>query len=304
MSFVCSEVAGTEYLKQGDLMIGKDKGDVVVFDETNIGAQKGIRKPPQSQVRSTPRSRPLVRKRIAKRLPARTVWVRSALKRPASLLKRPSVGPRNQKRRLRRKPKGLDRRSDGRWLWAAVLVGNKKDVYTHANGEKRFTFKMLPRKETAPNGKPRGLRSIRATIGDRIHKGAFVVFDKWRSSVSAVTQLGYKHAPAVNHSAGWRDSTTGFHSNDVESEFNRLKHFIRGRYGALHFIHHAPIPANSGLDSPMPANGGPDSSDSCADLDEGDLHEYTFYTNVGQDMGTIMAALGNVNGGLHGRYAF
>ena len=168
-----------------------------------------------------------------------------------------------------------------------------------------FTFKVLPRKDTAPDGKPRGLRSIRATIRDRIHKGAFVVFDKWRSSVSAVTQLGYKHAPAVNHSAGWRDRTTGFHSNDIESEFNRLKLFIRGRYGALHFSYdNAPRPANSDLDNPMPDNEGPDSSEGYANLDEGDLHEYTFYTNVGQDMGTVMYALGNVSGGLHGQYAF
>ena len=110
----------TEYLKQGDLMIGKDKGDVVVFDETNLGTQMGIRKAPQSQKRATSASRPLVRTRIAKRLPARTVWRRSAQvwRWPASLLKRPSTSHRNQERRLRRKPKGPDLRSDGRW-WRA-----------------------------------------------------------------------------------------------------------------------------------------------------------------------------------------
>ena len=37
------------------------------------------------------------------------------------------------------------------------------------------------------------------------------------------------------HSICWRDRATGFHSNDVESEFNRFKRWVRERYGQLKF---------------------------------------------------------------------
>ena len=39
--------------------------------------------------------------------------------------------------------------------------------------------------------------------------------------------------PPVNHSIAFRDRLTGFHSNDVESENNRIKRFLRKRYGLL-----------------------------------------------------------------------
>ena len=97
-----------------------------------------------------------------------------------------------------------DTRSNGRWLWGAVLVGHNKECYTHLNGKKKFTFKILPPASRAPHGKPRGLVSIRQTLQKRIHKKSFVVFDKWTSSVSAVRELGYRHSPAINHSVCWR----------------------------------------------------------------------------------------------------
>ena len=35
------------------------------------------------------------------------------------------------------------------------------------------------------------------------------------------------------HDDQWRDAETGWHSNDIESEFNRLKHWSRARNGIL-----------------------------------------------------------------------
>lgn len=258
------QAALAQYLLNVDgIMIG-GKNDVVVFDETNLGAQKGVRKA-KPQLRSSTRSKPVVRKRIAKRLPARTIW-----KKPATSTRRRNVSDRSK----RGTPKDL--RSGGRWLWAAVLVGNGKKTYTHENGLKKFTFKVLPSPGMAPDGKPRGLQSMKKAIGDRIHQHSFVVFDKWKSSVTAIQQLKYKHAPPVNHSITWRDTASGFHSNDVESEFARLKKWIRERYGQLHF---------------EKANDNED------DIDEGDLYEYTFYTNVGKGIYDVVKALHYVNGG-------
>ena len=218
------------------IAIGGKKGDVVVFDETNIGLSKGIRKAPASQQRSMTRSRPVVRRRIQKRTPARTIWTKAArktmmkkplMKKPSAVMKKPSA--------VMKKPcKGPDKRR-GRWLWAAVLVGNGNTVYDKENNKKEFTFKVLRDKHFAKDNKPRGGKELKSVIGDRIRKGSFTVFDKWSSSVSAIKKLGYRHAPPINHSLTWRDAATGFHSNDVESEFCRLKVWLRGRYGLLRF---------------------------------------------------------------------
>ena len=97
-------------------------------------------------------------------------------------------------------------------------------------------------------------------------------------------ELGYRHSPAINHSVCWRDRATGFHSNDVESEFNRLKRWLRERYGQLKF------------DTKAAPNIGDEAEDSVADLDEGDLYEYTFYTNIGSSMAQVMAALAFAGG--------
>ena len=119
------------------------------------------------------------------------------------------------------------------WLWAAVTVGKKNTLYTHENGMKKFTFKLLPRKEAAIRGKPRGVGEIAAVLHERVAPGSFLLFDKWLATESAVRRLGYAHAPAVNHSKGWRDTNTGYHSNDIESENSRLKGRHRKLYGRL-----------------------------------------------------------------------
>lgn len=142
--------------KTQNLMIG-GKDEVVVLDETAVGvhaedgfsfAPKGIGKF-TSAVRTSLRARYIVKKRIAKRLPARTVW-----RKPASA---------TPMKRIRNKP-ARDSRSKGKWLCAAVTVGRKSEMFTHAIKKKRFTFRLLPRKENAIMNHPRGFEEIRDTI--------------------------------------------------------------------------------------------------------------------------------------------
>jgi len=159
-----------------------------------------------------------------------------------------------------------DARSNATWLWAAVAVGKGQQLWTHPNGLKRFTYRVLPYKGDAKNIKPRGLEEIQDTIQARVAKDSFLVFDKWRATVTAVKRLGYKHAPPVNHSVEWVEKSHGFHTNDIESENQRLKHWNRTRYGKLM-------------------------------LNQFELDEYMYYMNYGHSMDKIMFGLAVASGG-------
>ena len=69
------------------------------------------------------------------------------------------------------------------------------------------------------------------------------------------------------HDVEYRDSATGFHTNDIESENNRLKQGNRHRYGKLNL--------------------------SAAELDE-----YCFYVNVGSEIKPVLEGLAISNGGV------
>ena len=109
----------------------------------------------------------------------------------------------------------------------------------------------------------------RATIPANMTGLACGNFNPSTEIVYATKSLGYDHAPPVNHSSGFRERTQGFHSNDIESEFNRLKRFVRGRYGVLSKV----------------------TEDNIWGLKAGEIYEYQFYNNVGNSMGKVMAAL-------------
>ena len=267
-------------LARGYLMIG-DKDVVTVVDETCVGIRaedgfetmvtKGIRKA-KPQVRVSRRARAKVRSKILKRLPARTLHKKPAgakryeslsaiLKKPASAIRKKPAGG------VRKRPAGrgiqgtdMDTRSNGMWLWAAVTVGKGTELFTHGNGLKKFTFRFLPKKSDAINGKPRGYEEIRDTLESRVRKGSIIVSDKWTSTTKAVHALGYRAPPAIDHGVEFRDRETGFHSNDIESENSRLKTWSRERYHRLQ-------------------------------LTEDDLHEYAFYVNKGSSVADIMSAL-------------
>ena len=271
--------------KHNHLVLGSTAGDVVVFDETNMGNSGGISKAATAK-ETHHKPNKIQRDRIVKRLPART------LHRPASCLRRPAASsstsackrPAACRRQLKRPAavmksvfnKGIagsskDQRT-GRWLFAAVLVGNKSTRYTHGNGRKRFTFHIMDLPKAAPDGKPSGIKSMKKAILKCISPKAFVVHDKWKASAPALAEIGLKAAPPVNHSQGWRDRATGFNSNDIESEFSRLKRSVRERYGRLSF-----------------QSQGADDSDDV--VDAGDLYEYTFKTNVGNRFFDVLKAL-------------
>lgn len=129
------------YLKKRDcLVLCSISGDVVVFDETSMGSCGGISKAASSkETRRMPNKVP--RDCVLKRLPAR------ALRRPASCLRRPASASSSS---AHKRPAGAFKRPSsvmksvynkgiagtardqraGRWLFAAVLVGNKSTCYT------------------------------------------------------------------------------------------------------------------------------------------------------------------------------
>ena len=146
--------------------------------------------------------------------------------------------------------------------------------YTHANGKKKITFHIMELPQEAPDGKPRGTRGMKAALVQCINPKALVVHDKWKPSIKAIDQLGFKAAPPVNHSQGWRDRATGFHSNDIESEFSRLKRSVRERYGRLNFQ--------------IQSRSETDESDA---VESRDLFEYTFKVNVGTKFFDVAKAL-------------
>ena len=274
------QVSFKKYLEDNGGMIIGGRNVVTVIDETNLGAQKGICKGPQKPS-TLSRKASDIKNRIAKRLPARTIWKKETTKLLKSMkfamkvVKAMKVKGAKFKKSMRALKKN-DARSDGRWLWAAVSVGRGNEKWTHENKKKKFTFKLLPNKASAPRGKPRGFESIRATLSERIAKGSFLVFDKWTSTVAAVKSEGYKHADPIIHGKEFRNRDTGFHSNDIESEFNRFKRWLRERYGALK--------VNSA------------STTNQHDCDDLDMYEYMYYINVGASMHDVMAAFVHSHG--------
>ena len=117
-----------------------------------------------------------------------------------------------------------------------------------------------------------------------------LVFDGWRASKAAVTRLGFRHAPPVDHTAGWRESATGYHSNDIESENSRLKGFLRCRYLKL-------------LVTPTPRlSDDGDADDVPEESDLLDVFEYVHYVNIGDSMARVMASVALAGGGEAPRY--
>ena len=229
-----------------------------------MGKHKGVNTG-TDRTRSSGGSKAARKKRVARRLPARTIW-KGAFKQPP----------------MKKKPRAKGPTPNCRWLWMAVTVGKHRTKFTHENELKKVTFAILPRREEAPNRKPRGLRSMSKVIRSHIKRKTFLVFDGWKSSKAAVQKLGYRHAPPVNHSKGWRDRETGFHSNDVESENARLKLWLRARYTILsaHFTQWA-----DNEDGPTME------CHEAQDYESLDLYEYCHYVNIGSSMYDVMASV-------------
>ena len=193
------------------------------------------------------------------------------MKKPSSVFKKPSGSPKKKPASTRApakrlKSKAASLKKNGAWLWLGVCVGNKKKNFIHDNKQKKVTHRLLPSSTKAMKNKPRGFEEIQDTVQSHVAKGSYLIFDGWTSTLKAVEALGYHHAPPVKHEKHFRDPQTGFHTNDSESENNRLKKWSRMRHNKLQ-------------------------------LNTCEMDEYIFYINVGSSMSAVFHGLTMANGG-------
>ena len=139
------------------------------------------------------------------------------------------------------------------------------------------------RPQFAEDGKPRGWKELKMTIRAHVKKKSEIVKDGWKASTKAVKELqeedGLKLLPEVVHQKWFRDPTTGLHSNDAESEINRLKGWMRRKYSSI--------------------RGRAIEGDEVDKNLEKKIDEFMFLKNVGSSMSDIMAAIHFGNGGKH-----
>ena len=176
------------------------------------------------------------------------------------------------------KAKKVDKRKRANWVWCAVECGQFQGVCkTHEAGTKRAIFALLPKPLMAEDRKPRGHKEIVKHFKKHVRPGSFVVADGWLSTDSAIRELGYrKPARPVNHSRWFRDPVTGHHTNDAESEVNRIKSWMRKKYGRLQ------------------TRASPDDEPDQILTDH--LNEFMVLKNVGSGMSTVMRAFAFQNG--------
>jgi hypothetical protein len=272
----------------------------VVFDEGNFGVNAGISKGPQQPHGQRNE------KRIARKMPAQTIWKRNATPKQRQWIRKFIRTSRGGKTVVtRKKPAGCapmkgvkagtrrDKRTKGSlWVFCAVEVGSVREGRkTHGAGTKRSVFSMLPDSTKAEDGKPRGWKSLKKVIKTHIKRKSHLVKDGWRGSTTAVEMcrdMGYKWLPPVIHQKHFRDPKTGLHTNDAESEINRVKQWMRKKYHRL----------CSRARTVRDGNGDEEVETSPHTL-QCKLDEFMFLKNVGNEMSTIMRALQCQNGIKH-----
>ena len=248
-------------------------GIMIAADETTISKDiptstkpKGFKPKPRGKFS---RRNPL----LVKVLPGRTVWRRpSTLKRPAAF-KRPAASKGRATRFWKQKAGTKDdKRSNSQWQWMGVEIGTKSgEKKSHKLGNKRVTIGLLPRREDAPHGKPRGKVALTRMFTKRVNPGNKVVADEWTATPPAVAAAKSKVVGSVSHRKGFRNPVTGYHSNDAESEVGRYKFFLKKKNGWIRS-------SNAGTKRKKDVHL------------ERHIAEYMFYTNVGREMTDIMAA--------------
>ena len=192
-------------------------------------------------------------------------WASTHMKRLSALasMKHPSVHRRPLP--VLKKP-AASLKLNGKWLWRGSLPVELKSIRMK-NGLKKITHRLLPRASQAVNSKPRGLHETRHTLHRRTHthtqkKNMYwsLILDGWTA-----TTKGYMHPPSVKNHKCFRDAQTGFHTNDAESENNRLKRWSRQCHGHLR-------------------------------IEEYDMQEYMFYVNIGNSMMLVLEGLAQSDG--------
>ena len=170
------------------------------------------------------------------------------------------------------KKPAAETRGLSRWVWGAVEVGRQGGPRrTHALGNKRVTLALLPEAESAIEHKPRGKYTLAQVLYERLGRESLGVADMWPSTAAASSMSGRELLGQVNHTYTFRDDVTGIHTNDIESEWNRLKTWYEKKYYRLR------------------------GSRACGEQQqrvvlELHLYEYMYYTNVGRSMADIMMA--------------
>lgn len=260
---------------QGDgRALRKRQREIVVVDETVAGS---------TMVRSIS-TREATSARVKARHPARTTWKRpaNALKKPtaATTVRSPTATMKNNASRtpgsrITRKPAAA---TDLCWLWGGVAVGSEdKGRRTRSAGTKRVCLSVLPGVEEAPQKKPRGGQTLTAYFQRHIEADSDIVSDKWPSTPNAARSAGLRVRGQVNHSAGFRNSRTGFHTNDMEAEWSRFKTWYRQKFTHMRL-------SNATTEQAKRRKL------------QRHVHEYVYYSNVGRTMADVMLAFVHANG--------
>ena len=155
----------------------------------------------------------------------------------------------------------------------------------HAMRNTRIAIAVLPPPAEALDGKPRGTSSLAQILSRYIKHNTDAVADKWGATAPALRQAGRGLRGQVNHDQNWRDPITGYHSNDIESEWGRFKLWYQHRCSYVRS-------PNNVSDTQKRA------------LMQDQLNEYVFYVNVGSDIATIMRAFQHYNGQTYGLAVF
>ena len=136
---------------------------------------------------------------------------------------------------------------------------------------------VLPPPRDAVDGMPRGTGSLTEVFKRRIKPHTDAVADKWGATVPALAQANVGLRGQVNHNENWRDPATGYHSNDIESEWGRFKLWFSQRYSYVR--------SSNNKDDRLKQRKM-----------QHHVDEYVYYVNVGSDIASIMKAFIHYNG--------
>ena len=131
---------------------------------------------------------------------------------------------------------------------------------------------VLPEPARALDGKTRGSRTLANVLWEGLGHESFGVADMWPATKPAANSADRPLMGQVNHNVNFRDPVSGIHTNDIESEWARLKAWYRKKF--MHF----------GIKSHAEGEAAR------REIMELHLYEYMFYTNVGRSMSQVMQA--------------
>ena len=183
---------------------------------------------PSTNHRASAHKRPIVTRAVLKRLAPAVIRsnAHSGL-RPSTQgmpFKRPAGTPTEFATHMRKKLCAVEQR----WIGAAVELGQRGGHPTsHKEGNQRVSMVLLPSVADAPDGKPRGVRSLQQALHASILAGTYILSDEWRATAPVVDAAGLRVEGQVNHNENFRHPATGIHSNGVESEFGRVKSWLQ-----------------------------------------------------------------------------